>query len=623
MDILSYIRRYGWAAAMLACCTLCCSPVSGQEGDVEYVLDTASTAVPLPDIFKPAMDLSGRGFHSDPAWPQSLAHQRVLDVWQKDIGMAGIYRLQYNLWEISEVSGNRALQEKLIANYEAVIKRVNDAGGVVILNIFSTPQGQGKVLDKKSSPVDLKAFKSTVKDFIRYYSCVRRYTVWYEVWTAPDLDDFFLGRQQEYLNLYRAVAEAVRELETEFKVSIPVGGPSSSWWFRSVEGNTNVTPERSLAYELIKFCYHYRLPLDFISWHAYSTDPKCEKEMTSYNKSAVALMRDWLSYFKKERVLLIVDEWNYDNGVNLSAERRDRVFVSAAYIPARLKHMYEAGIDHQVFFSLEDFQYNKEGVERNVGAFWFTPDPVAYNGGAKSTYNVWRQISLLGNSMYVHAPKTTDEFVGVIATKGADRIALLVYNYIDPDIFRNYLSRNIALLNENERRALLAVIKSDRLDKIMRRQLDAGTLPVPNRVRAMLKKAQELNDSAARYSSAARNIKIVLKNLKEDYLAERYTVDSGCNSNCEMVPQELEQTVAPGTSSISMVLNPYSASLLVLTKKPKDQMRPHEIEKALEEAAKRKEAPQEQAKEPEKSPEPAALPAGPAEPAASEAATAK
>lgn len=608
---------------MFACCALCCSAVSGQEGDIEYVLDTASTAVPLPDIFKPAMDLSGRGFHSDPAWPQSLAHQRVLDVWQKDIGMAGIYRLQYNLWEISEVSGNRALQEKLIANYEAVIKRVNDAGGVVILNIFSTPQGQGKVLDKKSSPVDLKAFKSTVKDFIRYYSCIRRYTVWYEVWTAPDLDDFFLGRQQEYLNLYRAVAEAVRELETEFKVSIPVGGPSSSWWFRSVDGNTNVTPERSLAYELIKFCYHYQLPLDFISWHAYSTDPKCEKEMTTYNKSAVALMRDWLSYFKKERVLLIVDEWNYDNGVNLSAERRDRVFVSAAYIPARLKHMYEAGIDHQVFFSLEDFQYNKEGIERNVGAFWFTPDPAAYNGGAKSTYNAWRQISLLGSSMYVHAPKTTDEFVGVIATKGADRIALLVYNYIDPDIFRNYLSRNIALLNENERRALLAVIKSDKLDKIMRRQLDAGTLPVPNRVRAMLKKAQELNDSAARYSSAARNIKIVLKNLKEDYQAERYTVDSGCNSNCEMVPQELEQAVAPGTSSISMVLNPYSASLLVLTKKPKDQMRPQEIEKALEEAAKRGEAPQEQAKELEKSPEPAALPAGPAAPAASDAATAK
>jgi hypothetical protein len=197
------------------------------------------------------------------------------------------------------------------------------------------------------------------------------------------------------------------------------------------------------------------LPLDFISWHAYATDPKVEKEMTSYNKTAVALLRDWLSYFNRERALLIVDEWNYDNGLNLSAERRDRVFVSSSYIPARLKNMYEAGIDHQVFFSLEDFQYNKEGIERNVGVFWFTPDPSGYNGGSKSTYNVFQAMSMLGQSMFVHAPKITDEFVGVIPTKGQDKIVLLVYNYIDTDIFRNYISRNIALLNESGRRQLL------------------------------------------------------------------------------------------------------------------------------------------------------------------------
>ncbi|MFA6384479.1 MAG: hypothetical protein WCY10_03820 [Candidatus Omnitrophota bacterium] len=577
---------------IFCCVTLCLPGASAQEGDIEYTLDAASNAIPLPEIFKPSMDLSGRGFHSDPTRPQALADQHARDTWQKDIGLRSVFRLQYNLWEISEVAGNRALQSKLLANYEDTIKKVSDSGGIVIMNIFSTPQGQGKVLDKKSSPVDLKAFKAVVKDFIRYYSCDKHYTVWYEVWTAPDLDDFFLGRQLEYLNLYRAIAEAVKELEGEFKITIPVGGPSSSWWFRSVDGNTNVTPERSLVYELIKFCYHYKLPLDFISWHAYSTDPKTEKEMTSYNKSSVALMRDWLSYFNMERVLLVVDEWNYDNGVNLSAERRDRVFVSASYIPARLKNMYEAGIDQQVFFSLEDFQYNKEGIERNVGVFWFTPDPVAYNGGAKSTYNVFKELSLLGDSMFVHAPKLADEFVGVIPTKAQDRIALLIYNYIDPDIFRNYLSRNIALLNEGERRALLAIIKSDKLDKILRRQLDAATLSVSNRTKAMLKKAQELNDSAARFSAAGRNFKVVLKNLKDDYIAERYTVDSACNSNCDLIAEALEQNVSAGITSINLVLNPYSVNLIVLTKKAKEEVsRPQEIEKALEEAAKQKEAP--------------------------------
>jgi hypothetical protein len=202
--------------------------------------------------------------------------------------------------------------------------------------------------------------------------------------------------------------------------------------------------------------------------------------------------------------------------------------------------------------------------------------------------------------MYVHAPKTSDEFVGVIPTKGTDRIAVLIYNYIDPDIFKNYLSRNIALLKEGERRALLGIIKSDKLDKILRRQLDAGTLPVSNRVKTMLKKAQELNDSAARFSAAGRNIKIVLKNVKEDYVAERYTVDSACNSNCDLPAVELEQVASAGSTSISLVLNPYSVNLVVLTKRQKEALRPQEIDKALEEAAKQKEIQQEQPKEPEK-----------------------
>jgi hypothetical protein len=578
-----------YKAAVYLCVGLWLATASAQEGDLEYALDISSNVIQLPEIFRPAIDLSGRGFHSDPTWPQALADKAVLDTWQKDIGMSSVCRLQYNLWEISEVAGNRALQAKLLSNYEDAIKKASDSGSIVILNIFSTPQGQGKVLDKKSSPVDLKAFKTVVKEFIRYYSCEKRYKVWYEVWTAPDLDDFFLGRQQEYLNLYKVIAESVRELEQEFKIVIPVGGPSSSWWFRSVGSNTNVTPERSLIYELIKFCYHYKLPLDFVSWHAYSTDPMAEKEMTSYKKSSVALMRDWLSYFNMERVLLIVDEWNYDDGINLSAGRRDRVFVSASYIPARLKNMYEAGIDHQVFFALEDFQYNKEGVERNVGAFWFTPDPVAYNGGAKSTYNVFRALSLLGGSMFVHAPKLSDEFVGVVPTKSHDKITLLIYNYIDPDIAKNYVSRNIALLNEKERKSLLSIMAGDKLDKILRRQVDVAGLSITNRVKGMLKKAQELNDSSARFSAAGRNIKIVLKNLKDDQVYERYAVDSACNSNCAFVPAEADQPVTAAAPVISFVLNPYSVNVVVLTKKPKEAERPKEIEKAFEEASKQKE----------------------------------
>ena len=31
-----------------------------------------------------------------------------------------------------------------MANYEAIIKKITDSGGIVILDLFSTPQGQGQ-----------------------------------------------------------------------------------------------------------------------------------------------------------------------------------------------------------------------------------------------------------------------------------------------------------------------------------------------------------------------------------------------------------------------------------------------------------------------------------------------
>ncbi|MDD4894232.1 MAG: hypothetical protein PHW54_02835, partial [Candidatus Omnitrophica bacterium] len=433
-----------------------------QQGDnLEFILDVNSPAIPLPKIFKPGVDLSGRGFHRQATWPQGLAAVEVLDTWGKDIGYGGVYRLQYNLWEINQLAKDKDAQDKLLSNYENIIKKITDAGGIVILDIFSTPAGLGQTLDKKSPPWDFRAFKELIKRHMRDLSCNKRYNIWYEVWSAPDLDDFFLGRKQEYLNLYRAVAESARELGTEAKIYIPVGGPATSWWFQNFDANTVVTAEKSLVYELIKFCYRNHLPLDFVSWHAYSADPKTEKEVTIYKKNAVALVRDWLSYFNFDRnTPLIIDEWNYDTNANILPERKEKSFIASSYIPSRIKNMYEAGINYQLYFCLEDFQGNKENVVRNVGIFTFNSEASGYKGEPKSIYNLFKMLSGLGSRMFTTSLKSSDEFVDVIATKGQDRLALLIYNYIDPEIARNYLSRNIATLNSAERKSLLNIIAS-------------------------------------------------------------------------------------------------------------------------------------------------------------------
>lgn len=544
-----------------------CTPLFAQEVNLELALDITSSTTPTPTIFKPNIDLGGRGFYHDNLWPQGLAAKDVLDLWRKDISFASLYRMQYNLWEINQLAKDKVAQDKLLANYEDTIKNISDAGGTVILDIFGTPAGLGKALDKKSAPLNLVAFKALVKDTMRYLSCEKKYNIWYEVWTAPDLDSFFIGRAQDYFNMYRVISESAKELGVQFKINIPVGAPSPSGWFHNMEGNNILTPEKSLIYELIKFCSSEKLPLDFITWHAFSSDPKTEKEITIYNKNAVELVRDWLSYFNFKRdTPLIVDEWNFDLDVNLLPARRSESYIAASYIPARINNMFEAGLDNQVYFSLEDFGNNPESVTRNVGAFYFDSDRAQYKGGHKAAYNVFRMLGKLGSNAF--SIKIDDEFAGAIATKSSDEICILIYNYIDPEIAKNYLARNIAGLNVPERQSLLQIIRTGQLGKFIAHEQDIALLRAEPKVKVLLNKSQELADKAKQSLDSSRNLKISIKGIKDSYSYSRFIVDSSCNLNCEFKPVEEKEISAQDLYQEDLKLTPYSVNLIILKKKP-------------------------------------------------------
>ncbi|MCM8800780.1 MAG: hypothetical protein NC912_02025 [Candidatus Omnitrophica bacterium] len=539
---------------------------SGLAKELEFNLDINSSTIVLPKIFRPNLDLSGGGYHSQAWWPQNLASPQVLEIWEKEIGFSGIYRIQFNLWQINQLAKDKELQDRLLGSYEAILKKITDSGGVVILNLFGTPAGLGRVLDKRSVTWDLKAFKEFVKYFMRIFSCEKKYNVWYEVWTAPDLEEFFLGRTQDYLNLYRMIAEAAKELEQETKINIPVGGPSVSWWFQNLEGNNILNPERSLIYELIQFCYRHQLPLDFISWHAYTTDPQAEKELTIYDKNVASLIKDWLTYFNFDKnTCLIIDEWNYDRDANLLPERAEYANITASYIPARIRNMYEAGLDYQLYFSLEDFDKNPEGVVRNTGLFRFEPEGTSDKPAPKSTYNIFKILASLGNDLFVSSLKFNDDFLGIIAVRSADQINLLIYNYIDPDILINYISRNLPLLNNAEKRSVINLIKNKDLALLKENKLNLENLHLTTKVKNLLKKALDLDNKAKRFSKESRILKINIKNLKEDYLYQRYVIeDKGTN----LLPVEEKRLEKLDLFSQSLEIKPYSVQFLLIKKKP-------------------------------------------------------
>ncbi|MFH1339557.1 MAG: cellulase family glycosylhydrolase [Candidatus Omnitrophota bacterium] len=537
-----------------------------QGSDIDFTLDVTGKTRATPNLLrKPGIDLNGRGFHNDPTWPQNLSARGALDFLEEKLNLqGGVFRLQFDLWEFVQLAKNKQMQTKFLDNYSEVIKNINAAGGIIILNLYGMPPGLGEVLDKKSSPWNIKAFKELVKDIIRFLSCEKGYDIWYEVWNAPDLDDFFIGQKQKYFNIYQAVAESITELEKETNRNIPVGGPGVTWWFRNVDDNTVLNPERSLIYELIRFCSQRKLPLDFISWHAYTSDPFAEGEMTCYKKRVPELIREWLSYFGMDSTTpIVIGEWNYDAGLNFDPKRGWESYVAASFIPSRIRNMLKSGIDYQIFFSLEDFKNNKEGVNQNVGLFWFEPEYENYTGGPKSMFNVIRMLNMLGSEMFLTS-RLDNEFVGIIATRTKSGLALLFFNYIDPYIARNYLTRHMAELRPTRAKALANLVNSNKWEEIKNKQVSLKSLRLNKRIKAKIEEALALKERADSARMQPQTVNLNLTNLKGDYVYEKYAVDKTCRLDCEFAPREEKQIKVDGIYKETLMLEPYSVVLLLI-----------------------------------------------------------
>ena len=76
----------------------------------------------------------------------------------------------------------------------------------------------------------------------------------FEVWNEPNLRAFWTGTQDEYFQLYRRTAEAVKAVDGSLKV----GGPA--------------TADNQWLQEFLDFCATNNVPVDFISTHHYPTD---------------------------------------------------------------------------------------------------------------------------------------------------------------------------------------------------------------------------------------------------------------------------------------------------------------------------------------------------------------
>lgn len=233
----------------------------------------------------------------------------------------------------------------------------------------------------------------------------------FEVWNEPNLPFFWAGTQQEYFELYRHAAMAVKSVDA----GIPVGGPS--------------TARNEWIPELKAYCRQNGVPLDFVSTHHYPTDAALghgrdmEKMMSQVPRG---VLREMAAQARQEAgdLPLYYTEWN--NSPSCFDPYHDDPYAAAFVIKTIVDN--QGLVDAYSYWTFSD-------VFEEAG---FPSAP--YHGGfgllnlygiPKPTFRAFELLHRLGSER-IPLEGAAHPTVEAVAARGDGCVHVLIYNHNVP-----------------------------------------------------------------------------------------------------------------------------------------------------------------------------------------------
>lgn len=234
---------------------------------------------------------------------------------------------------------------------------------------------------------------------------------WYfEVWNEPDLNAFFTGTLDEYLNLYRETAVAIKSECPACRV----GGPASAMPYRYEQA-------------FVAFCAANHVPVDFLSSHSYGVDKGFldASGETGTRLSANPLVvsdrmrhsRDLLNHSALPKLALHFTEWS--SAYTATDPLHDQ-YIQAAFLLEQVRGAVDA-VDSMSYWTFTDiFEENGPPKTPFHGGFGL----LNLQGIRKPAYFAYRYLAQLGETDL----RVADAHAWV--TKSANgRMAALLWNY--------------------------------------------------------------------------------------------------------------------------------------------------------------------------------------------------
>lgn len=278
------------------------------------------------------------GLSAEPMWDSRMAEIRALRP-----RLIRIFLQEY--FDLLPQRGKYHF-DKLDENVDLILK----TGATPLMAIAFKPKVLFPVVDQDMvEPNSWKDWEELIFQLVRHYKKRGAGIRYWEVGNEPDIGEDggcpYRFNPENYARYYRHTAAAILRADPEARV----GGPALA----------NV--RSPILPALLQDASAGKVPLHFVSWHIYSSEP-------ARIRGTIEYVKELLSKHPTLKVETFLDEWN----MSLSNPVRDPRF-QPAYIAETAWQMIDAGLDYSCYYHIRDYY-----VDVNKFSEFMSPQGAAF-----------------------------------------------------------------------------------------------------------------------------------------------------------------------------------------------------------------------------------------------------
>lgn len=217
------------------------------------------------------------------------------------------------------------------------IRKIIEAGGQIVYRLGISIE-HGSKQYTTAPPKDMEKWARICERIIAHYNegwCDGfHYDITYwEIWNEPENPPMWSGSKEQYFELYRITSKYLKEQYPKLKI----GGYGSCGFYAVTNPEASEFQKSFIQYfkDFLILCRDEQCPLDFFSWHIYTSSPEMLMEHARY-------VRKTLNDYGFHDTESHLNEWNY--GAEGGGFLDKHTNVGASFLAASLIDMQKSGV---------------------------------------------------------------------------------------------------------------------------------------------------------------------------------------------------------------------------------------------------------------------------------------